>query len=67
MNADTLSRSPKATAPLEGLGESDLQVAAVTCEPILEVSVRIQVELRPKSSETSRLGMSTGKMLKYWR
>ena len=44
INADALSRNPQAPAPKEGISEGELQVAAVSSEPITSTDVLLQAE-----------------------
>ncbi len=55
-NADALSRSPVDPAPTEGLGEGELQVAAVTCESGCNASIPALLASDPKSSEAMSFG-----------
>lgn len=43
-NADALSRNPQAPAPQEGIGENEIQVAAVNSEPITSTDVLLQAK-----------------------
>ncbi len=55
-SADTLSRSPVIPAPSEGLGEGELQVAAVTCESGVDTTIPTLLASAPEPSEAISFG-----------
>ena len=53
-NADALSRNPCLLAPQEGIGESEVQVAAVSSEPDINISTLLQAG--PMASTSASFG-----------